>query len=210
LSKPFIGTTNQVENNKYEVRSFSATTLILRATLSNAGGKIIEIKMKKRQDLTIDDIKDILTGGNSRSWKLDATAGANPIVVGTEGNPTEYFPGGPLEPNCQVDDVYTFSSSNNLNYNANGSTFNGGNISPNYNCGADRSFSTAFTFGPIVGGATGLAQIQLPLGTPANFIGTTDVPNENLYRIIEITPTRMLLRAGNGSGTIFQFKFVRQ
>jgi hypothetical protein len=50
----------------------------------------------------------------------------------------------------------------------------------------------------------------LPQAPPANFIGTTDVPTENLYRIIEITPTRMVLRAGNGSGTVFQFKFVRQ
>ena len=210
LSKPFIGTTNQVENNTYEVRSYSPTTLILKATLSNAGGKIIEIKLKKRQDLTIADIKDLLTGGSSRSWKLDATTGANAIVVGTEGNPAEYYGGGPLEPNCQVDDVFTFSSANTLNYNANGSTFNGGNIAPNYNCGADRSFNASFVFGPIVGGATGLASIQLPQAPPANFIGTTDVPTENLYRIIEITPTRLLLRAGNGSGTVFQFKFVRQ
>ena len=42
-----------------------------------------------------------------------------------------------------------------------------------------------------------------------NFIGTTDVP-ENFYRIIEITPNRMTLRAGSGSGVVFQFKFVRQ
>jgi hypothetical protein len=106
--------------------------------------------------------------------------------------------------------VYTFSSADNLNYNANGSTFNGGNIAPNYNCGADRSFTVNYVFGPITGGATGLAAIQLPSAPPANFIGTTDVPTENYYRIIEITPTRLLLRAGNGSGTVFQYKFVRQ
>jgi hypothetical protein len=50
----------------------------------------------------------------------------------------------------------------------------------------------------------------LPNVPPANFIGTTDVPTENLYRIIEITPTRMVLRAGTGAGVVFQFKFVRQ
>jgi hypothetical protein len=210
LGTPFIGTTDEVEGNSYEVKSYSAATLTLRAVLKNTGGKIIEIKLKKRADLTIADIKDILTGGSSRSWKLDASTGANAIVVGTEGNPSDYYGGGPLEPNCQVDDVYTFSSSDNLNYNANGSTFNGGNIAPNYNCGADRSFTVNYVFGPITGGASGLAAIQLPSAPPANFIGTTDVPTENYYRIIEITPTRMLLRAGNGSGTVFQFKFVRQ
>jgi hypothetical protein len=210
LGTPFIGTTDEVEGNSYEVKSYSAATLTLRAVLKNTGGKIIEIKLKKRADLTIADIKDILTGGSSRSWKLDASTGANAIVVGTEGNPSEYYGGGPLEPNCQIDDVYTFSSADNLNYNANGSTFNGGNIAPNYNCGADRSFTVNYVFGPITGGASGLAAIQLPSAPPANFIGTTDVPTENYYRIIEITPTRMLLRAGNGSGTVFQFKFVRQ
>jgi hypothetical protein len=205
---PFIGTTNAVEGNKYEVRSFTENTLRLRGKLSN--GNFVEIKLKKKAILTLADIKNILTGGSSRSWKLDPTDGANAITVGTEGNPTEYFGGGPLEPNCQVDDVYTFSSSDNINYNANGSTFNGGNIAPNYNCGSDRSYSNTYTFSAIAGGAAGLAMIQLPLAPPANFIGTTDVPTENMYRIIEITPNKMLLRAGNGSGVVFQFKFVRQ
>ena len=210
LSNAFIGTTNAVESNRYEVRSFTQSTLTLRAALINAGGKFIEIKLKKKATITLADIKAILTGGSSRSWKLDPAAGANAITVGTEGNPSEYYGGGPLEPTCQTDDVYTFSSSDNVNYNANGSTFNGGNIAPNYNCGADRSYTAAYVFGPVTGGVAGLASIQLPLAPPANFIGTTDVPTENLYRIIEITPTTMLLRAGNGSGNVFQFKFVRQ
>ena len=210
LSNAFIGTTNAVESNRYEVRSFTQSTLTLSAALINAGGKFIEIKLKKKATITLADIKAILTGGSSRSWKLDPAAGANAITVGTEGNPSEYYGGGPLEPNCQTDDVYTFSTSDNVNYNANGATFNGGNIAPNYNCGADRSYTAAYVFGPVTGGVAGLASIQLPLAPPANFIGTTDVPTENLYRIIEITPTTMLLRAGNGSGNVFQFKFVRQ
>ncbi len=210
LGLPFLGTTNPVEGNLYEVKSYAFNNLILRGTLLNADGKIVEIKLKKKADLTLADIKDILTGGSSRSWKLDATSGANAIVVGTEGNPSEYYGGGPLEPNCQVDDVYTFSSTNSLNYNSNGSTFNGGNIAPNYNCGADRSFTVNFTFGAVTGGYEGLAMLTLPAAPPVNFIGTTDVPADNIYRIIEITPNRMLLRAGSGSGTVFQFKFVRQ
>ncbi len=160
--------------------------------------------------LTINEIYDLLTGGSTRSWKLDPSPGANALVVGTEGNPSEYYSGGPLEPNCQIDDVYTFSSSGTLNYNANGSTFNGGNVSPNYNCGVDRSYNSTYVFGPVTSTLEGLAQIQLSGATPTLFIGTTDVP-ENFYRIIEITPTNLVLRAGGRSGgTVFQFKFVRQ
>lgn len=207
---PFLGTTDQVDGNSYEVRSFSANTLTIRGALTNQPGNYIEVKLKKVEPLTLDGIKNILTGGSSRSWVLDPAGGANSIVVGTEGNPSEYYGGGPLEPNCQVDDVYTFSISNSLNYNSGGSTFNGGNISPNYNCGDDRSFTTSYEYGAVVGGVEGLAQIKLPNIPPANFIGTTDVPTENLYRIIEITPTRMVLRAGTGAGVVFQFKFVRQ
>jgi hypothetical protein len=129
--------------------------------------------------------------------------------VGTEANPALYFAGGPLDGNCQTDDVYTFTTSDKLNYNANGATFNGGNISPNYNCGADRSYNNiAFTFTATTGGVAGVATIQLPQAPPTIFIGTTDVPSENVYRIIDITPTKMTLRAGNGSGTVFQFKFI--
>ena len=130
---PFLGTNQAVENNEYEVKSYSLTSLVVRGVLSNSGGKIVEVKLKKKTPLTISDVKDLLTGGSSRSWKLDPASGANSIIVGTEGNPGEYYGGGPLEPNCQTDDVYTFTSADALSYNANGSTFNGGNISPNYN-----------------------------------------------------------------------------
>ena len=90
----------------------------------------------------------------------------------------------------------------------NHSTFNGGNVSPNYNCGADRSYNVAFTFNATTGGFAGIGTIQLPPAPPNIFIGTTDVPPENVYRIIDITPTTMTLRAGNGTSTVFQFKFI--
>lgn len=206
VGKPFIGTTDVVKNDAYTVANFTETTMVLRGTLSD--GALIEIKLKRRVALTLADIKQLLTGSAGKSWKLDATPGANAIIVGTEGNPAEYFGGGPLA-DCQTDDVYTFNPSNALNYNANGSTFNGGNIAPNYNCGDNRSYNTAFTFGATTGGVAGIATVLLP-GTPLPFfIGTTDVP-DNTYRIIEITPTKMTLRAGNGSGTVFQFKMVAQ
>ncbi len=205
-AKPFIGTTDLVAGYKYVVESYSATALTLRSTLPD--GNLLEIKLKKVVVLTIDDIKNILTGGSSKSWKLDPAAGANPITVGTEANPAEYFGGGPLDGNCQSDDKFTFTAANVITYDANGSTFNGGNIAPNYNCGDDRSYSVNYTFGPTTGGVAGIATIKLPSTPPAVFIGTTDVPAENVYRIIEISASKMILRAGNGSGTVFQFKFI--
>ncbi len=203
--KPFIGTTDVVDFNTYTVQNYTATTMTLRAA---SGGNLLEIKLKKVQTLGIAGIKALLTGAVSRTWRLDPTPGANPIVVGTEASPSTYFGGGPLDGNCQSDDRFTFTASGNVVYNANGSTFNGGNIAPNYNCGSDRSYTVAYTFAATTGGVAGLGTIQLPGAPPTAFIGVTDVPTENVYRIIDITATKMTLRAGNGTNTVFQFKFV--
>jgi PKD repeat protein len=209
--RPFIGTTDVVDSNLYVVQSYSANDMVLRATLSGTGGVLLEIKLKKVVVLTLADIKNLLTGGGSKTWKLDPAAGANPIIVGTEANPAQYFGGGALDAVCQSDDTYTFSITDRVTYNANGATFNGGNVSPNYNCGNDRSYTNVtYTFGPTTGGVAGLATIQLPQTPPTIFIGTTDVPSENMYRIIEISSNKLVLRAGNGSGTVFQFKFIPQ
>src|SRR5688572_10253770 len=75
--------------------------------------------------ITVDDIVNnanfkLLT---AKSWKLNPADGANAIIVGTDGNPAQYYGGGPLA-DCQKDDVYTFTMAMKLNYNANGSTFN--------------------------------------------------------------------------------------
>jgi PKD repeat protein len=207
VNKPFIGTTDIIKNNSYTVMSYTASNMVLRSTLSD--GALLEVKLKKVVVLTISDIKNLLTGATSKGWKLDNTPGANTIIVGTEASPSQYFAGGPID-GCQADDVYTFSANNTLTYNANGSTFNGGNVGPNYTCGDDRSYSKTFTFGATTGGVAGIGTIQLPQAPPVVFIGTTDVPSENTYRIIEISASKMTLRAGNGSGTIFQFKFVAQ
>ncbi len=206
--RPFIGTTDVVEANTYVVQSYSLLNMTLRSVLTGTGGQLLEIKLRKVTALTLADYKNILTGGSSKKWKLDPAPGANPIIVGTEGNPSQYFGGGPLDTNCQSDDGYTFTSANNIIYQANGSTFNGGNIAPNYNCGSDRSYTQPYTFGPTTGGVAGIATIQLPGAPPTTFIGVTDVPSENMYRIIELTPTKLVLRAGNGTNTIFQMKFV--
>jgi hypothetical protein len=203
--KPFIGTTDIVDNNLYTVQNYTSNTMTLRAA---SGGNLLEIKLKKVQALGIAGIKALLTGAISKTWRLDPASGANPIIVGTEADPATYFAGGPLDGNCQSDDRFTFTAANNIIYSANGSTFNGGNIAPNYNCGSDRSYTVAYTFGATAGGVAGLGTIQLPGAPPAAFIGVTDVPSENVYRIIDITATKMTLRAGNGSSTVFQFKFI--
>ncbi len=208
-AKPFIGTTDLVDNNRYEIVAYTADKMTLRGRIAGTGGQRLEVKLKKVVVLTLADIKNLLTGGSSKSWKLDPTPGANAIIVGTEANPAQYFGGGALD-GCQTDDVYTFTIADKATYNANGSTFNGGNIAPNYNCGSDRSYSNiSYTFNATTGGVAGIATMQLPSTPPNIFIGTTDVP-DNTYRIIEISATKMVLRAGNGSGTVFQFKFIAQ
>jgi hypothetical protein len=169
------------------------------------------------QQVTVanDDLSPILNNATfqklvAHPWKLDASSTA-PIIVGTEGNPAEYFQGGALA-DCQKDDVYTFAFVNNdfkLTYKANGATFNGGNIAPNYNCSADRSYNNvSFTFSTSVSGA-GIATITMPGNPPANFIGVTDVSSNN-YRIISISDTQMVLRSGKTNEAVHQMRFVAQ
>jgi len=143
----------------------------------------------------------------AKSWKLDPADGS--IIVGTEGNPAQYFGGGAIA-DCQKDDIYTFSTALKLTYNANGATFNGGNIAPNFTCGTDRSYSNvSFTFEPGVTAGAGLATITLPGAIPVNFIGVTDI-SSNFYRIISISATNMVLRSGKTTETVHQFKFIAQ
>lgn len=162
-----------------------------------------------------DDLTPILNSPDfkmltAHSWRLDPQS-LSPITVGTENNPAEYFGGGALA-DCQADDVYTFAFIDNdfkISYNANGATFNAGNVQPNYACGADRSYNqVTFTYSTIVSGA-GLASITLPGTPPSTFIGVTDVTSNN-YRIISISDSEMVLRAGKANETVFQFKFVAQ
>ncbi|MBX0291840.1 PKD domain-containing protein [Hymenobacter sp. HSC-4F20] len=151
-----------------------------------------------------DIVKNLLTGGSSRTWKLDNTANA-PIVVGTEANPSEYFAGvkaGEL-PACQSDDEYTFSTNNVLKYDAKGETFTAGSFA----CLAPQTGDTNFTFGA----ATGAGFAQLTLARAGAFIGTTDAsPTEQVYRILAIDNQKMTLRAGSGrnNGTVFTIKLA--
>lgn len=163
--------------------------------------------------ITVDDLLSNPTFQmlTAKSWKLNPADGANAIIVGTESNPAAYFGGGALA-DCQKDDVYTFSTALKLTYNANGSTFNAGNLAPNFTCATDRSYNNlSYTFDPRAPSAgAGIASITLPGVTPpTNFIGVTDVSSNN-YRIISISATAMTLRSGTTTETVHQFKFIAQ
>lgn len=193
---PFIGTTDPVKNNMYEILSYSDSTLLLRGRLNDDSQLLI--KLRRNSGLSLDDIKNLLT---SKSWRLDSAANANAIVVGTEDAPTLYFSGGPLA-DCQKDDVYTFYTDNTLSYNANGSTF----VAGDYVCEDDRSYNhQSYTYRAMTTALAGIAEIILP-NDPAVFIGTTDSPKP--CRILSISANALILRAGDGTGTVFTYKFV--
>jgi PKD repeat protein len=146
----------------------------------------------------------------TRSWKLDGSADAKAVIVGTESNPSAYYPGGALL-SCQADDLYTFSADSKLSYNANGSTQGGADVG--YSCATDLSFSNiGFTYTLLPAGAGAIASIQLNAKTPAAFIGTIDGIDDNYYRLLSISASSMVIRGGNPSGgvgnTVFQYKFV--
>lgn len=200
-ARSFLGTYDAVQDNSYEIRSIEERAMTLAGKL--ADGKTVEVKMVNG-DLDAATIKQILTGGSRKTWRLDSTAGANTIVVGTEANPTTYYSGGPLAP-CQKDDWYTFTTSDSIIVNCNGSTLQ---PSQGFTCGADESFSAKFTMGNVTGGFAGLAALNLQANNPDQWIGVFDRGPENVYRILEISSTRLLLRSGNGSGVVHTMKFV--
>ncbi len=196
--RPFLGTTDKVVGNSYEVLSVSTSDMTVQGTLMD--GSIIRMKFINGFD--INAIKLYLTGGSRRTWMLDTMGGANAITAGLEANPTQYFGGGPLAP-CQKDDWYTFTQTDSVYVNCNGSTL----LPPSYSCGADKSFNKNFTFGTIVGSVAGLAQFSLPSNDPNFWIGVFDRSPENVYRILSIDNQSMVIRSGNGSGVVHDMKF---
>ena len=156
----------------------------------------------------------MLTGNVSKVWKLAPGVTDKAVIVGIESDLSRYYGGGPLI-DCQLDDTYTFFADGTVTYNANGKTFNGGNIAPSYECGIDRSYTKkAFTYDNLASGAAGIFQFNLsgiPNGAAnSTFIGVTDASN-NTYRVISITNNTLVLRTTNGTNagiTVHQFKFV--
>ena len=158
----------------------------------------------------------MLTGNVSKVWKLAPGDNDKAITVGNEANPSIRYPGGRLDA-CQLDDTYTFFADGTITYNANGKTFNGGNIALNFTCGIDRTYTKkTFTYNNLANGVAGNFQFTLA-GNPdaslnSTFIGVTDVAN-NTYRVISITDNTFVLRTTNGTNPdaeIHQFKFIAQ
>ncbi|SFQ77485.1 hypothetical protein [Hymenobacter arizonensis] len=196
----FIGLPDSVSNKTYDILEATDTRLRLRGTNPDGTRTIVTYSI---YDATAP-IKLLLTGGSSKTWKLDNATDA-PIVVGTEAAPTTYFAGvnaGDL-PACQSDDEYTFTTANVMTYEAFAETFSANGFS----CQAPQSGTSPFVFGPSAG--AGLA--QLTLTRPGAFIATTDAsPTERVYRILSIDAQKMTIRAGSGlnGGTVFTVKMV--
>ena len=157
---------------------------------------------KKNNTLTAEQL---LTGGSSKTWKLDNTVDS-PIVVGpSDKDPTSYFPGlkaGEL-PECQADDEYTFSTAHVLTYDAKDETY----TAITYECEDPRSGTSPFAFSPAVG----TKPAQFTLTRVGAFVGTTDAAGaDRTYRIVAIDDQHMTLRSGSGlkPETTFTFKMV--
>jgi hypothetical protein len=197
---PFLGRSDEVLGNRFELLSVSEDAFMVRSELSD-GRKLLTKFVSA--SLSINTVKLFLTGGSRKTWRLDSLSAA-PITAGVEANPTQYYAGGPLAP-CQKDDWYTFTSGDSLYVNCNGSTLQ---PSQGYTCGNDESFSSTYSFGAVSGAVDGVAQIGLTANNPAQWIGILDRSNENVYRVIDISSTTLTLRSGNGSGVVHTLKFV--
>lgn len=176
-------------------------TLKATLTVAGRGGTAISAPMNVVLPDVTTLVKQLLTGTTSKTWILNNTVVA-PIIVGTEGNPGQYYPGaaaGQL-PACQADDEYTFSATNIYTYDAKTGTVV---AQQGQTCQAPRSDSTPFTYGA----ATGAGYAMITLQKAGSFIGATDVPDLT-YRIIDITDKTMVLRGGGPNGTVFQYKMI--
>ncbi|MBC7446430.1 MAG: PKD domain-containing protein [Hymenobacteraceae bacterium] len=207
--KTFIGLPDSVVNKTYELVQADPTVLRIQGTNPDGSRTIITYRP---QLSGLDRARDMLTAGSSKTWKLDNTV-ANAIIVGTEANPAEYYPGAPLGglPACQADDEYTFTLAGEFTYNPLAETSVGvdqttGTIpGPGvYACKPPRPSTSAFTLASPLG--TGLAQLKL--ANPLSFVGVTDLqlPTAS-YRILSISPTNMTIRGvRTDDGAVFTMK----
>ena len=195
----FIGLTDSVVNKTYDIIEASATRLRLRGTNPNGTFTVVTYAP---QVSAIERVRQTLTGGSTRTWKLDNSQAAAIVVGPSDADPTGYYAGGAVGslPACQNDDEFTFTTANVYTYDAKAETFVAGGVG----CQAPRSTSTPFTFGAATG--TGIAQFTL--ATPGTFIGVTDAP-DLVYRILSIDNQHMVLRAGSSTaGVIFTMKLI--
>ena len=200
-NKSFIGLTDSVVNKTYDIVEVSAARLRLRGT--NPDGTFTVVTYTPQLS-AVDKVKQLLTGGSSRTWKLDNSVAATIVVGPSDADPTGYYAGGAAGslPACQADDEFTFTSGNVFQYNAKAETF----VAGGGGCQAPRTNNTNFTFGAATG--AGKAQFELAPAMPMPVIGVTDAPDRT-YRILEIDNQHMLLRAGSSTASVvFTMKFV--
>jgi hypothetical protein len=204
---PFIGLADSVIGDSYEVLRINEVDMVLESKLKN--GDRVQVLFRNISP-SIKNIKLDLCGGSRKTWKLDPV-GTSSITAGTESNPILYYAGGALAP-CQLNDEYTFTSTDSLyiNFNNDALVFGGPN---DYNCKPFSLGGTKFILSPVTT-FSGLAQIVLKNGRVGVnvtegefFIGAMD-NSQNLYRILSLSPTNLLIRIGDGSGTVQTIKFV--
>lgn len=200
---PFLGVTDSVVANTYEVLSVSDASLKVQGILASTGQKI---QLTFLNGFDINTIKLYLTGGSRRTWRLDSTAGANAVTAGLEANPGQYYSGGPLA-SCQKDDWYTFTMSDSVYVNVNGEALQ---PAQGFVCNGEPNQANRMTFGAVQGSVAGLAQISLQANNPLQWLGIKDRAAENVYRIIAIDNDHLELRSGNGSATVHELKLVRK
>lgn len=202
-SKSFIGLTDSVVNKTYTIEEATATRLRLSG-INPDGTKTVVTYIP--QISAVDRVKQFLTGGSTRTWKLDNAAN-HPIIVGpSDTDSTSYYGGGPAGslPPCQADDEFTFTAANVFTYDAKTETLVAHPYPVPSACEAPRSATSPFTFGA----ASGMGLAQFELTNASTFIGVTDAPSR-IYRILAIDNRHMLLRAGStASGTTFTIKLV--
>ncbi len=200
----WLGITDSVIGNSYEIVSINTNEMLVQGRLASPSLKGQGVRLKFINLTSPAAFNNLLNGGDSKTWLLDPDSTAKAIVVGTEGNPSEYYAGGKLA-TCQVDDEYTFFSNNTVSYDAKGSTYQPGT----YICGPDNSYTpVAFTVENVENGLSGVKEIKLPADAKY-FIGIKDRAPENTYRILKLTPAGMTLMSGTSTGGVrHTMKFV--
>ena len=121
-NRSFIGLTDSVVNKTYDILEANATRLRLRGT--NPDGTFTVVTYMP-QVSAVERARLLLTGGSTRTWKLDNSVGAAIVVGPSDADPTGYYAGGTAGslPACQADDEFTFTSANVYQYNAMAETF---------------------------------------------------------------------------------------
>jgi hypothetical protein len=212
---PFLGTTHVVTGNSYEILRINEEQMLIQGKLSDGGR--VQVLFRNISP-SIANIRLDISGGSRKTWILDPTPGANPIIAGSEEAPGKDYAGGPLAP-CQLNDEYTFTSTDSVYFNFNGDALIYGGPG-DYNCKPFGNINpTSYDLTKVLGTGTGIGQIVLKDGrvnkltdgklsfTGNFYIGVMDNA-ANLYRILELADGKLLIRIGDGTGATQTLKLI--